>query len=302
VQDALAAQAEAVDALTEASENYRKVVEGIREGDKEFVILSDAVVKAEKDLETAVLNLADANQAVKDALIEQEAAQINLTKQKEEYRKIVQGLREDDKEFVILSEAVVKAEETLAGAVRNLADANEAVKDALIEQETAQINLNKQKEEYRKVVEGIREDDKEYIELSEDIVKAEEAQADAVRDLRDALEQAADATDKLRQAEQDLRASRREFRVTTGDAPGRALGGPVTAGRTYTVGEMGPELFVPASSGRIIPNHRMAGGTTVNVVVNAGLGTSGIQVAQQIVDVLNQYTKVSGPLSQYVSV
>jgi hypothetical protein len=33
--------------------------------------------------------------------------------------------------------------------------------------------------------------------------------------------------------------------------PGRATGGPVNAGRGYLVGERGPELFVPASSGRI---------------------------------------------------
>lgn len=33
--------------------------------------------------------------------------------------------------------------------------------------------------------------------------------------------------------------------------PGRATGGPVNAGRGYIVGERGPELFVPASSGRI---------------------------------------------------
>lgn len=34
-------------------------------------------------------------------------------------------------------------------------------------------------------------------------------------------------------------------------APGRATGGPVSPGRPYWVGERGPELFVPASSGRI---------------------------------------------------
>ena len=33
--------------------------------------------------------------------------------------------------------------------------------------------------------------------------------------------------------------------------PGRATGGPVSAGRGYVVGERGPELFVPSSSGRI---------------------------------------------------
>lgn len=34
-------------------------------------------------------------------------------------------------------------------------------------------------------------------------------------------------------------------------SPGRATGGPVSAGRPYMVGENGPELFVPSSSGRI---------------------------------------------------
>lgn len=34
-------------------------------------------------------------------------------------------------------------------------------------------------------------------------------------------------------------------------APGRATGGPVSPGHAYRVGERGPELFVPTSSGRI---------------------------------------------------
>ncbi len=39
--------------------------------------------------------------------------------------------------------------------------------------------------------------------------------------------------------------------------PGRATGGPVSAGRGYMVGERGPELFVPGSGGRI---EQLAGG------------------------------------------
>lgn len=34
-------------------------------------------------------------------------------------------------------------------------------------------------------------------------------------------------------------------------APGRATGGPVSAGRAYRVGEQGPEWFVPEGAGRI---------------------------------------------------
>jgi hypothetical protein len=41
--------------------------------------------------------------------------------------------------------------------------------------------------------------------------------------------------------------------------PGRAIGGPVTAGNPYKVGENGPELFVPSQSGMIVP--RAPGGS-----------------------------------------
>jgi hypothetical protein len=37
-------------------------------------------------------------------------------------------------------------------------------------------------------------------------------------------------------------------------APGKAIGGPVSPGRPYLVGERGPELFVPTASGRIDPS------------------------------------------------
>jgi hypothetical protein len=42
--------------------------------------------------------------------------------------------------------------------------------------------------------------------------------------------------------------------------PGKALGGPVSRGFPYIVGERGPELFVPAMSGSIIPNHDLPTG------------------------------------------
>jgi hypothetical protein len=49
----------------------------------------------------------------------------------------------------------------------------------------------------------------------------------------------------------------------------KATGGPVSANRPYIVGERGPELFVPGSSGGIVPNHAMmGGGMTVAPVYN----------------------------------
>jgi phage-related minor tail protein len=50
-------------------------------------------------------------------------------------------------------------------------------------------------------------------------------------------------------------------------APGRATGGPVSPGRAYRVGEQGPELFVPTSSGRIEANAGGRGATNVNLTI-----------------------------------
>jgi len=57
----------------------------------------------------------------------------------------------------------------------------------------------------------------------------------------------------------------------------RAEGGPVNSGSPYMVGEKGPELFVPSSSGSIVPNGAMGssgggpGGVTVNYNIAAGV-------------------------------
>jgi hypothetical protein len=49
----------------------------------------------------------------------------------------------------------------------------------------------------------------------------------------------------------------------------RAVGGPVSAGSPYMIGEKGPEMFIPSGSGTIIPNNQLAGmGGTTNVTNN----------------------------------
>ena len=50
----------------------------------------------------------------------------------------------------------------------------------------------------------------------------------------------------------------------------RASGGPVAGGSTYLVGEKGPELFTPTSSGNITPNGAIGGNSTITVNVNGG--------------------------------
>lgn len=63
--------------------------------------------------------------------------------------------------------------------------------------------------------------------------------------------------------------------------PGRATGGPVSPGRPYRVGERGPELFVPTTSGRV--EAAMPAGpreVRVSITVNTSAGAAPAAMAQ----------------------
>jgi hypothetical protein len=76
----------------------------------------------------------------------------------------------------------------------------------------------------------------------------------------------------------------------------RAAGGPVSMGKTYLVGEKGPELFSPGSNGTIIPNNALRGsgssGTTINISVSGAIDPA--STARQIATLLKNEASTSG--------
>lgn len=60
-----------------------------------------------------------------------------------------------------------------------------------------------------------------------------------------------------------------------------ANGGPVSSGKSYVVGERGPELFVPRSSGTIVPNDKMSGGGVQVGSINIKVENTGDQLSPQ---------------------
>jgi phage-related minor tail protein len=75
----------------------------------------------------------------------------------------------------------------------------------------------------------------------------------------------------------------------------RANGGPVTGGGTYMVGERGPELFVPNTSGMIVPHEALqggGGGVTVQQTINV---TTGVQqtVRAEILSLMPQISNAA---------
>jgi hypothetical protein len=75
--------------------------------------------------------------------------------------------------------------------------------------------------------------------------------------------------------------------ITSAFGGARANGGSVTGGKSYLVGERGAEMFVPNTSGTIVPNHALGGGgAQINLTVNGAIDPEG--TARTIVDVLNR--------------
>jgi hypothetical protein len=64
----------------------------------------------------------------------------------------------------------------------------------------------------------------------------------------------------------------------------RAMGGPVSSGSPYIVGERGPELFVPHASGSIVSNSNMnqgggSAGSSININYNIAAGVTRSELA-----------------------
>ena len=102
-----------------------------------------------------------------------------------------------------------------------------------------------------------------------DAIQGTRSLADAARSIINDL-----ATSLLRLGVNTL--LKRSFGGIFSNLPGLANGGPASAGRSYLVGERGPEIFTPKSSGTVIPNNMIGGGgvvNNINVSVDAGGGS-----------------------------
>jgi hypothetical protein len=121
--------------------------------------------------------------------------------------------------------------------------------------------------------------------------------------LRDVMGQLKELIDKAREAWVKFRSLKLGGETFNGPGGGggggaRAVGGPVSANRSYMVGERGPEMFTPGAGGFITPNNRLNGGGSTNITINvsAGMGVDGARLGQEIVSAIKKYERVSGPV------
>lgn len=137
----------------------------------------------------------------------------------------------------------------------------------------------------------------------------EKSTDDAILKIQQAAREGQIAKDKaaeaIRSISQDANVAKRSWWQDLPGMPGRrAMGGPVSSNTPYLVGEEGPEVFVPNSSGKIIPNDKLGSrgtsqmGGTVNITVQAGAYMGNRQdarkYAQMIYDNLKDVAQSNG--------
>jgi len=125
----------------------------------------------------------------------------------------------------------------------------------------------------------------------------------AVKTLADSIKSIADSINSIKNTWNDMPKPLRDWMTSRnkvksmwssiGDAVNgkRALGGPVTGGGSYLVGERGPEIFTPRSSGSIAAN-----GSGGNTFVFNGV-VDGESARRSIERLFQQSSRVSGPAS-----
>ena len=158
--------------------------------------------------------------------------------------------------------------------------------------------LEKQRDEQDKIIDGIRETEEATHDLNQAAIETLDAfdklKSTIQNDIKDGIKglikgtsTLADLASNVADRFLDIALNQMLFGNAGGNTVtgglfkflGFANGGRPPVGRPSVVGERGPELFVPDSSGTIVPNHELGGST--NVVVNVDASGSSVEGDEQ---------------------
>ena len=210
----------------------------------------------------------------------------------------------------------------------SLAEAKLAVKDATESQVEATDALAEAERLLDEAINGAKEGSDAYTEALDKLNDAKKAQVDATDAVTEALERQKEAVERLIEAEEKARKARvggaggaaAEAKYGSPFAAVRVGGGAegVAVSRGVLTQEQADELslrrgFTPFATGGIvtqptraligeagaeavIPLDHLESGMTVNVTINAGMGTDPAKLGDEIVDVLTRYQRRNGAL------
>jgi len=259
----------------------------------------------------AEIALAEAKLDLVEAQIDQTDSQLAVTDATDKYDQMINGVKDDSqiyKDLLIeLNDAKVAEQEAI-----------DAVTDARIAESDALKGIADALTGEADAAQAVEDAKYALAEAERDLEKAYRDEAAAIRDVADAQLEEAKAILAVAEAQKELNAAKKlapaagvakvdkalstavalagsavtsantavnQFRK--GDIRMMAEGGIVTGPTAAIIGERGPEAVIPLDKANGF-------GTTIMLTVNAGMGTDGNEVGQQIIDAIKRTERRSG--------
>lgn len=232
----------------------------------------------------AEISLAEAKLGVKDATESQVEATDALAEAERMLDEVINGAKEG-------SDAYTEALDKLNDAKKAQVDANDAVTDAIDRQTEAVERLTEAEEKARTARTGVKGEDAAAAEAKVGVTPPPTPQGGAFGSFMEAVRGLHPNSKALKSAT-PVTDARKQFPKLYAEYKAKGLamaqGGIVTKPTQLLAGEAGAEA--------IIPLDKLQSGMTVNVTINAGMGTDPAKLGDEIVDVLTRYQRRNGAL------
>lgn len=265
---------------------------------------SDAFKRSQRSVEDRTESLAEANQNLKkaqDALAAAQkagdslkiasaqralaAAERTVTRAKFSQEESVIAVRDAELRLAEIRKDPESTPDEIRKAEIALEEAKLAVADADDRAVESGLNLLDVRRDLRIASEGLRDGDKELIPFQDAVTEAQKRQKHATRDLNDAIEEQKDALTKYKKALEELADVIKKFPRIAATNPAEGL----------------IPIPTPSRSGGGYGEYQKTVADKVEITVNSSVVNSA-QVGQEIAQYLESYTRIAGPLGNYVAV
>ena len=272
----------------------------VADAEAELAVLRASGTATAREIREGEIALAEAKLSLNDQLRDQQIQTATLQLAQQEFDEVTNGATEGNKAYDEALKAVNEAKKEMEERDVALAEAREAELDAMLAVEES---LIAEEEARQKVTEAIEAEQEAKEKLTE-AIDAEKEAVDKLRDanmsLRESLWAVYDAEVALRElkktgglTKKQINTAQANFdtRINTNPSniPVRpfAEGGIVTKAMMGLVGEAGAEAIIPLSKLGSV-------GSNITINVNAGMGTDGADVGQQIIEAIRRAERRSG--------
>ena len=283
-QERLKDYTSAVKSAKSASDAFGRSQDRASEARVSLADADKALAKAQDDLAKAQQGgspeqIAAANRRVA-------AAERTVARAKFDVEESVIAVRDAERQLAELRQDPEATPDEIRKAEIRLAEAKFAVVDAEDRQIEVADNLTEARRQLRIATEGLRQGDAELIPFQSAVEDLTKRQTDAAKRYKEAL-------DEQTQALEEYTAALTALQAIAATVPKIAGANPVTGLIPI------PSIPTPATNGAM-PNPQTQ--TPIIVNVTAGIGGNAYQIGKELVEVLDQYTSVAGPLDTLMRV